>query len=184
MSIGFGFSTGIIAAVLSPIKSRGASGCLGFLDSCPSSTSSGSESVGSKNSLPSFPKTLELVSRALKGRDIAYQQGSNWLPNKWQIQLVQSSPAAMKNKTLVFLWKKALEEMTNRVPNVDLRFFATAIILQRTTGGDLSEILEKIGRLIRERFQIFGQIAALTGEGPTVRNCFAGAATSPFFSPC
>ena len=55
--------------------------------------------------------------------------------------------------------------MTERVPNLDLRFFATAVVLQRTTGGDLAEILDKIGHLIRARFKIFGQIQALTGEG-------------------
>jgi tight adherence protein B len=55
--------------------------------------------------------------------------------------------------------------MTERVPNLDLRFFATSVVLQRQTGGDLAEILDKIARLIRERFQIFGQIQALTGEG-------------------
>ncbi len=61
--------------------------------------------------------------------------------------------------------EKAIRQMTERVPNVDLRFFATAVILQRQTGGDLAEILDKIGRLIRERFTIWGQIQALTGEG-------------------
>jgi tight adherence protein B len=55
--------------------------------------------------------------------------------------------------------------MTDRIPNMDLKFLATAIILQRQTGGDLAEILEKIGRLIRERFKLAGQIQALTGEG-------------------
>ena len=40
--------------------------------------------------------------------------------------------------------------MTERIPNLDLKFFATAVILQRQTGGDLAEILDKIGRLIRE----------------------------------
>ena len=55
--------------------------------------------------------------------------------------------------------------MTVRVPNMDLRFFATAVMLQRQTGGDLAEILDKIGRLIRERFKLAGQIQALTGEG-------------------
>ena len=55
--------------------------------------------------------------------------------------------------------------MTKRVPNLDLKFFATAIILQRQTGGDLAEILDKIGYLVRERFKIWGQVQALTGEG-------------------
>jgi tight adherence protein B len=60
---------------------------------------------------------------------------------------------------------EALEEMADRVPNLDLRFFVTAVILQRQTGGDLAEILDKIGYLIRERFKIWGAVQALTGEG-------------------
>ena len=59
----------------------------------------------------------------------------------------------------------SIEEMTDRVPNLDLRFFATAVILQRSTGGDLAEILDKIGHLVRERYIIWGQIQSLTGEG-------------------
>ncbi|MDZ4847744.1 MAG: type II secretion system F family protein [Pirellulaceae bacterium] len=61
--------------------------------------------------------------------------------------------------------EESLNAMTERIPNMDLRFLATAIILQRQTGGDLAEILDKIGRLIRERFKLAGQIQALTGEG-------------------
>jgi tight adherence protein B len=61
--------------------------------------------------------------------------------------------------------EESLRSLTERVPNIDLQFLVTAIILQRQTGGDLAEILDKIGRLIRERFQIWGQIQALTGEG-------------------
>src|SRR5690606_16768690 len=61
--------------------------------------------------------------------------------------------------------ENAVTDMTERVPNLDLKFFATAIILQRQTGGDLAEILDKIGRLIRMRMELYGQIQALTGEG-------------------
>ena len=61
--------------------------------------------------------------------------------------------------------EEALEDLTERVPNLDLKFFATAVILQRQTGGDLAEILDKIGYLVRERFKIWGQVQALTGEG-------------------
>ena len=55
----------------------------------------------------------------------------------------------------------ALRSLCRRVPNLDLKFFATAIILQRSTGGDLAEILDKIGHLIRERFRIWRQVQAL-----------------------
>jgi len=59
----------------------------------------------------------------------------------------------------------SLNQMCERVPDLDLRFFATAVTLQRQTGGDLAEILDKISELIRERFKIKGMIQALTGEG-------------------
>ena len=49
--------------------------------------------------------------------------------------------------------------------NLDLRFFVTSVLIQRQTGGDLSEILDKIGYVIRERFRILGQVQALTAEG-------------------
>ena len=62
-------------------------------------------------------------------------------------------------------FEEALENLTQRVPNLDLKFFVTAVVLQRQTGGDLAEILDKIGHLIRERFKIWGQVQALTGEG-------------------
>ena len=51
----------------------------------------------------------------------------------------------------------SLRAMCKRVPNLDLRFFVTAVILQRQTGGDLSEILDKIGELVRDRFRVLGR---------------------------
>ena len=61
--------------------------------------------------------------------------------------------------------EEALKSMCDRVPNLDLRFFVTSVMVQRQTGGDLSEILDKIGYVIRERYRILGQVAALTAEG-------------------
>ena len=74
--------------------------------------------------------------------------------------------------------------MTERVPNLDLRFFATAVILQRQTGGDLAEILDKIGYLVRERFKIWGQIQALTGEGRLSGIVLLGLAAGPVRRRC
>ncbi len=61
--------------------------------------------------------------------------------------------------------EESLGSLGARIPNLDLKFFITAILLQRQTGGDLAEILDKIGSLIRDRFRIWGQVQALTGEG-------------------
>ena len=59
----------------------------------------------------------------------------------------------------------ALKELYKRVPNLDFKFFATSVAIQKQTGGDLSEVIDKIAYLIRERFRIQGQVKALTGEG-------------------
>ena len=59
----------------------------------------------------------------------------------------------------------ALRNLAERIPNLDLKFFVTAVIIQRTTGGDLAEILDKIGYLIRERFKIRRQVRVHTAHG-------------------
>src|SRR5207302_9714286 len=61
--------------------------------------------------------------------------------------------------------EEAMKNMGDRVPNLDLRCFVTAVAIQRQTGGDLAEILDKIGHVIRERYRILGQVKALTAEG-------------------
>jgi tight adherence protein B len=59
----------------------------------------------------------------------------------------------------------ALRGMAERIPVVDVRFFVIAVVIQRATGGDLAEVLDKIGRLIRQRFELRGHVRALTAEG-------------------
>ncbi|MDZ4686383.1 MAG: type II secretion system F family protein [Planctomycetaceae bacterium] len=59
----------------------------------------------------------------------------------------------------------ALETLLLRVPSDDLRFFVTAVQIQKQSGGNLGEVLDKIGECVRERFRIEGQVQALTGEG-------------------
>jgi tight adherence protein B len=111
-----------------------------------------------------LPDAMELVSRALRaGHSLAaaFQLVQSEMPDPIGIEFGR----VYESQNLGIPLDEALEEMADRVPNVDLRFFATAVILQRQTGGDLAEILDKIGHLIRERFKIWGQVKALTGEG-------------------
>ena len=60
---------------------------------------------------------------------------------------------------------EALENLCERVPIADLRFFSIAILVQKETGGNIGEILDNISRLIRERIQFKDHVAALTAEG-------------------
>lgn len=111
-----------------------------------------------------LPEALELISRALRaGHSLA--SGFNLVAEEMPEPISREFSRAYEAQNLGKPLDLALEEMTDRVPNLDLRFFATAVILQRQTGGDLAEILDKIGYIIRERFKIWGQVQALTGEG-------------------
>jgi tight adherence protein B len=104
------------------------------------------------------------VSRALRaGHSLA--AGINLVAQEMGDPIGKEFTRSFEAQNLGIPLEDTLEEMTDRVPNLDLRFFVTAIILQRQTGGDLAEILDKIGYLIRERFKIWGQVQALTGEG-------------------
>ena len=111
-----------------------------------------------------LPDALELLARALRaGHSLA--AGFKLIADEMSEPLGNEFGRVYEEQNLGVAFEDALESMSNRIPNLDLRFFATAIVLQRQTGGDLSQILDKIGRLIRERFKIWGQIQALTGEG-------------------
>ena len=61
-------------------------------------------------------------------------------------------------------YEDALRSMADRVDCPDLKFFALSVIIQRQSGGNLAEILDKISYLIRERFKLMGKVKALTGE--------------------
>jgi tight adherence protein B len=111
-----------------------------------------------------LPDALELISRALRaGHSLA--AGFNLVAEEMAQPIAREFGRVFEEQNLGIPLEGALNSLTDRVPNLDLKFFATAVILQRQTGGDLAEILDKIGYLIRERFKIWGQVQALTGEG-------------------
>lgn len=111
-----------------------------------------------------LPDALEMLSRSLRaGHSLG--AGFGLIAQEMQDPLAGEFGRCFEEQNLGVSLEASLQSMTKRVPNLDLRFFATAVILQRTTGGDLAEILDKIGRLVRARFRLAGQIQALTGEG-------------------
>jgi tight adherence protein B len=111
-----------------------------------------------------LPDALELVARALRaGHSLA--SGMSLVGEEMPAPIGAEFNRVFEEQNLGIPMDEAMRTLTRRVPNLDLKFFVTAVVLQRTTGGDLAEILDKIGKLIRERFKIWGQVQALTGEG-------------------
>src|SRR4029450_6448112 len=72
--------------------------------------------------------------------------------------------------------KDTLNELAERVPHLDVRFFVTAVLIQRETGGNLAEILDNLAHVVRERFKILRQGRGHTGAGrfPTAHGRFTG----------
>jgi tight adherence protein B len=111
-----------------------------------------------------LPEAMEMLSRALRsGQSMGF--GFNMVANEMGLPIGKEFNRVFEEQNLGIPMEQSLREMTERIPNLDLKFFVTAVILQRQTGGDLAEILDKIGELIRDRFRIWGQVQALTGEG-------------------
>ena len=61
--------------------------------------------------------------------------------------------------------RDALNEMAERIGLLDVKFFVTAVLIQRDTGGNLSEILDNLGHVVRERFKIRRQVRVHTAHG-------------------
>jgi tight adherence protein B len=107
---------------------------------------------------------LELVARALRaGHSLA--AGMHVVAEEMPSPIADEFNRVYEEQNLGIPVEDALKGMCERVPNLDLRFFVTSVLVQRQTGGDLSEILDKIGYVIRERYRILGQVQALTAEG-------------------
>jgi tight adherence protein B len=107
---------------------------------------------------------LELVARALRaGHSLA--AGMHVVAQEMPAPIAEEFNRVFEEQNLGIPIEDSLKSMCERVPNLDLRFFVTSVGIQRQTGGDLAEILDKIGYVIRERFRILGQVKALTGEG-------------------
>lgn len=107
---------------------------------------------------------LELMARALRsGHSLA--SGLNVVASEMPAPISMEFRNVYEEQNLGIPIDQALRNMLHRMPNLDLQFFVTAVAIQRQAGGDLAEILNKISHLVRERFQILGQVKALTGEG-------------------
>ncbi len=111
-----------------------------------------------------MPAALELLSRSLRAGH-SLNAGFGLVASEMEAPLATEFGRCFEEQNLGIALDEAIDDMAKRIPNMDLRFFATAVMLQRQTGGDLSEILDKIGHLVRERLMILGTIQALTGEG-------------------
>ncbi len=111
-----------------------------------------------------LPDALELIARALRSGH-SLSSGLHVVVEEMPDPIAMEFGQSYEEQNLGVPIEQALKTMLVRMPNLDLKFFATAVAIQKQAGGDMAEILDKIGYIIRERFKIMGQVQALTGEG-------------------
>jgi tight adherence protein B len=111
-----------------------------------------------------LPDALELIARALRSGH-SLSSGLHVVVEEMPAPISTEFGQAYEEQNLGVPIEQSLKNIMVRMPNLDLKFFVTAVAIQKQAGGDMAEILDKIGYIIRERFKIMGQVQALTGEG-------------------
>jgi tight adherence protein B len=113
--------------------------------------------------LVDLPDSLELMSRALAAGH-AFTETLKMISEEMPDPVAAEFRRTYEEHNLGLSSKLALENLATRVPLLDLRICVTAIQIQRETGGNLGEILEKVAVTIRERFRIQEDLLTLTSQ--------------------
>jgi tight adherence protein B len=111
-----------------------------------------------------FPDGLEFVSRSMRAGH-AFSVSMEMLHQEFSDPLGGEFRRTFDEQNLGLPLDLALEKLGKRVPLIDVQFFVSAVLLQKRTGGNLAEILDKLAGLIRERFKLRGQIRTISAQG-------------------
>jgi tight adherence protein B len=111
-----------------------------------------------------FPDSLEFVSRSMRAGH-AFSVSLEMIHREFQEPLSSEFKRAFEEHNLGLPLDVALEKLAKRMPLLDVQFFVSAVILQKRTGGNLAEILDKLAFIIRERFKLRGKIRAISAHG-------------------
>jgi len=111
-----------------------------------------------------FPDALDMVARSLRAGH-SFTSAMLVVSQEMPDPVAKVFKVAYDEQNLGLSLPEALENMAERINSLDLSFFVTAVNIQRETGGNLAEILDKLGTTIRERFKILGQLRIYTAQG-------------------
>jgi tight adherence protein B len=111
-----------------------------------------------------FPDALDFMARALKAGH-AFSASLEMLASESPEPLQGEFWKVYHEQTLGAPLTDVLRHLTGRVPLVDVRFFVSAVLMQRESGGNLGEILTKLAFVIRERFRLKGKVKAASAHG-------------------
>jgi tight adherence protein B len=111
-----------------------------------------------------FPEAIDTLARAVRAGH-AFTTAIELISNEIAEPIASEFRKLFEEQKFGLPVRDALINLTERVPLVDVKFFVTAVMLQRETGGNLAEILDNLSYVIRERFKILRQVRVYTAQG-------------------
>lgn len=111
-----------------------------------------------------FPEAIDTLARAVRAGH-AFTVALELISNEVSEPIASEFRKLYEEQKFGLPVRDALMNLTGRVPLVDVKFFVTAVMLQRETGGNLAEILDNLSYVIRERFKIMRQVRVYTAQG-------------------
>jgi tight adherence protein B len=111
-----------------------------------------------------FPEAIDTLARAVRAGH-AFTTAVEMIANELAEPVAGEFRQLFEEQKYGLPVRDALMNLTERVPLVDVKFFVTAVMLQRETGGNLAEILDNLSYVIRERFKIQRQVRVHTAQG-------------------
>jgi tight adherence protein B len=111
-----------------------------------------------------FPEALDLLSRAIRAGH-AFQTAMGMVADELPSPVGVEFKKAFEQQNFGLPLRDVLDQIAERVPILDVKFFVTAVTIQRETGGNLAEILDNLAHVVRERFKILRQVRVHTAHG-------------------
>ena len=161
------FSVGAIASGFIPVsgspvlRALGAGSCTGLIPLLYVSKKRSSRIAELESQLPD---ALDFLARSMRAGH-AFTISLEMVGEETSDPLGQEFRALFNEQNLGASLERSFVSFGKRVPIPDVRFFSSAVLLQRQTGGNLSEILNRLSHIIRERFKLKGQVKAVSAHG-------------------
>lgn len=111
-----------------------------------------------------FPEAIDTLARAVRAGH-AFTTALEMIANEVSEPVAGEFRQLFEEQKFGLPVRDALVNLADRIPLVDIKFFVTAVMLQRETGGNLAEILDNLSYVIRERFKILRQVRVHTAQG-------------------
>ncbi|HKY20084.1 MAG TPA: type II secretion system F family protein [Vicinamibacterales bacterium] len=111
-----------------------------------------------------FPDSIDLIARALRAGH-AFTTGLGMVAEEVPDPVGSEFRLLYEHQNFGLPLPEAMKKFAERLPLLDARFFVTAVLTQRESGGNLSEVLDNLSAVIRERFKVKRQVRVLTAHG-------------------